>query len=86
MFVNGATPDRRAHPGVRRFAISLARAGYAVFVPDLPGIATGELSLRTLEAAVECATEAAEDAETRGGRIGLVGVSVGGTLALLVAA
>jgi pimeloyl-ACP methyl ester carboxylesterase len=86
MFVNGATPDGRAHPGVRRFAISLARAGYAVFVPDLPGIATGELSLRTLDATVECAIKAAEDAETRGGRIGLVGVSIGGTLALLAAA
>jgi pimeloyl-ACP methyl ester carboxylesterase len=86
MFVNGATPDGRAHPGVRRFAISLARAGYAVFVPDLPGIASGELSPRTLDAAVECATKAAEDAETSGGRIGLVGVSIGGTLALLVAA
>jgi pimeloyl-ACP methyl ester carboxylesterase len=86
MFVNGATPDGRAHPGVRRLAISLARAGYAVFVPDLPGIASGELSPRTLDAARECAIRAAEDGETRGSRIGLVGVSIGGTLALLVAA
>ena len=86
MFVNGATPDGRAHPGVRRFAASLARAGYIVFIPELPGVAAGELSLPTLAASVECAVRAAGSAETRDGRIGLVGVSVGGTLALLTAA
>ena len=57
-----------------------------MFVPDLPGIASGELSPRTLAAAVECATAGADAMATRGGRIGLVGVSIGGTLALLVAA
>ena len=77
---------RPAHSGVRRFVTSLARAGNVVFVPDLPGIASGELSPRTLAAAVECATAGADAGETRGGRIGLVGVSIGGTLALLVAA
>ena len=86
MFVNGATPDGRAHAGVRRFAASLARAGYVVFVPELPGVAAGELSLPTLAASVECAVRAADSAETREGRIALVGVSVGGTLALLAAA
>ena len=86
LFVNGATPDGQAHSGVRRFMTSMARAGYVVLLPDLPGIASGELSSRTLAAAVECATGGADAAETRAGRIGLVGVSIGGTLALLVAA
>lgn len=86
MFANGATPDGRDHPGVRRFAASLARAGYIVFIPELPGVAVGELSLPTLAASVECAARAADSAETYGGRIGLFGVSVGGTLALLTAA
>ena len=86
LFVNGATPDGRAHPGVRRFASSLARSGCAVYVPDLPGIADGELSPRTLEAAVDCATRTSEEPSTRDGRVALVGVSIGGTLALLVAA
>ena len=86
MFVNGATPDGRAHPGVRRFARALARAGYIVFIPELPGVAAGELSLPTLAAAVECVAAAADSTETRDGRIALVGVSVGGTLALLAAA
>ncbi len=86
LFVNGATPDGQAHSGVRRFVTSLARAGYVAFLPDLPGIASGELSPRTLAAAVECATGGADAVEARAGRIGLVGVSIGGTLALLVAA
>jgi pimeloyl-ACP methyl ester carboxylesterase len=86
MFANGATPDGRAHAGVRRFGASLARAGYMVFIPELPGVAAGELSLSTLAACVECAVEAANSAEARNGRIGLLGVSVGGTLALLAAA
>ncbi len=86
MFVNGATPDGRAHAGVRRFAASLARAGYIVFIPELPGVAAGELSLPTLAASVGCAAAAADSAESRDGRIALFGVSVGGTLALLAAA
>jgi pimeloyl-ACP methyl ester carboxylesterase len=86
VFVNGATPDGRAHPGVRRLGASLARIGYLVYVPDLPGIARGELTPVTLAAAVDCASAAARSPACRSGRVGLVGVSVGGTLALLVAA
>jgi pimeloyl-ACP methyl ester carboxylesterase len=85
LFVNGATPEGRTHAVVRRLASSLARSGHIVFVPDLPGIANGELSPRTLGAAIECATCAADAAETRDSRIALVGVSIGGTVALLVA-
>jgi len=85
MFLNGATAEGRTHAVVRRLATSLARSGHVVFVPDLPGIANGELSPRTLGAAVECATCAVDAAETRDGRIALVGVSIGGTVALLVA-
>jgi acetyl esterase/lipase len=86
LFANGATPDGRAHPVVRRLALALARSGYATFIPDLPGISGGELTPATLAAAVECAQEIADSPETKDGRVGLVGVSVGATLALLVAA
>jgi pimeloyl-ACP methyl ester carboxylesterase len=85
LFANGATPDGRAHPGVRRLGLALASSGYIVFIPDLPGIAAGEMSPRTLGAASGCALAAADSDEVEGGRVGLVGVSVGGTLALLVA-
>jgi pimeloyl-ACP methyl ester carboxylesterase len=86
LFANGATADGRAHPGVRRLGLALARSGYLVFVPDLPGVAGGELSPQSLAAAIDCTERAADWSEADGGRIGLVGVSVGGTLALLVAA
>jgi pimeloyl-ACP methyl ester carboxylesterase len=86
LFANGATPDGRAHPGVQRLGLALAGSGHVVFIPDLPGIATGEMSPRTLTAAAECVSQVVDSDETERGRVGLVGVSVGGTLALLVAA
>ncbi len=86
VIANGATPDGRAHPIVRRFGVALARSGYAVYIPDLPGIAEGVLTPATLAAAVGATTEIVDARETWAGRAGIVGVSVGGTLALLVAA
>ncbi len=86
VFLNGATPDGRKHPTVRRLAHSLARAGFFVFVPELSGVAAGELSPETLEQAVAIAEGASSEPETAGGRVALAGVSVGGTLALLTAA
>jgi pimeloyl-ACP methyl ester carboxylesterase len=83
VFVNGATPDGRAHPTVLRLGVALARCGYTVLIPDLPGIARGELSPETLAAAVTFTHAAREQA---GGRLALAGVSVGATLALLTAA
>lgn len=78
VIVNGATELGRREPMLRRLARGLARAGYLVFVPDLPGLARGELTERTVEATV-AVTRAAGD------RVGLLGISVGTSLALLAA-
>lgn len=86
VFMNGATPDGRSHPVVQRLGVALARAGIGVFIPDLPGVAGGELSPRTLACSVAVAEAAAGSADTADGRIALAGVSIGGTLALLAAA
>jgi pimeloyl-ACP methyl ester carboxylesterase len=86
VFLNGATPDGRRHPTVRRLAFALARGGIAVVVPDLAGVAAGELSLKTLAQSVAVAEEAAASTEAGRGRVALAGVSVGATLALLTAA
>ena len=86
VFVNGATPDGRTHPMVLRLSLALARSGQLVFIPDLPGIAGGELSPATLGAAIAYVRAAADSAESRQSRIGLAGVSVGASLALLTAA
>ena len=86
VFVNGATPDGRAHPMVLRLSLALARSGQLVFIPDLPGIAGGELSPATLAASNQYVRAAADSTEAAHGRIGLAGVSVGASLALLTAA
>jgi acetyl esterase/lipase len=86
VFMNGATPDGRRHPTVHRLSLALARAGVRTFIPDLAGIAGGELSPATLAQAVAVSHAASSSPETSDSRVALVGVSVGGTLALLTAA
>jgi pimeloyl-ACP methyl ester carboxylesterase len=86
VFVNGATPDGRRHPIVRRLGLGLARAGFLVYVPELPGIGRGELTPTTLQSTIEVVTAAADTPEASLGRVGLAGVSIGGSLALLTAA
>ena len=85
VFLNGATRRGRFHPRVRDAAGGLARAGYLVFVPDLPGVRFGEITTRTLDGAVLAVREAQRQPDVRGGRVALYGVSTGATLALLVA-
>ncbi len=86
VFASGATPEGRTHPVVLRLGLALARAGYMVSIPELPGVAGGVLTPATLDAAISSTTEIADAQQSLHGRVGLVGVSVGGTLALLVAA
>ena len=86
VFMNGATPDGRAHPMVLRLALALARTGHLVLIPDLPGVAGGELSPATLATATAFTKAAADMPEAAHGRVALAGVSVGGSLALLAAA
>jgi pimeloyl-ACP methyl ester carboxylesterase len=85
VFVNGATRRGRHHPNVQGLARGLARAGYLVVVPDLPGLRAGEITTRTAEAAVSVARETADRPDARDGKVALYGVSVGTSLALLAA-
>jgi pimeloyl-ACP methyl ester carboxylesterase len=85
VFLNGVTARGRHHPDVERLARGLARVGFLVFVPDPPGLARGEITERTLAAAIGVVRAAANSADTEGGRVGLVGVSIGASLGLLVA-
>jgi len=85
VFVNGATARGRHHPEVQRLARGLARAGYLVLVPDLPGLARGEITRRTLRATIAVVRAAADRPDARGSRVAIFGVSVGGTLGLLAA-
>ncbi len=85
VFVNGATPLGREEPPVVRLAEGLARAGYRVYVPDLPGLREGIISTRTASSTAQVTLAAAEDPDTSEERVSLVGASVGASLALLAA-
>jgi pimeloyl-ACP methyl ester carboxylesterase len=85
VFANGATELGRHHPDVQRLARGLARAGYLVLVPDLPGLRRGEISLQTLHATVAVARAVTRWQAVRERRVGFVSVSVGASLALLAA-
>ncbi|HET7855229.1 MAG TPA: alpha/beta fold hydrolase [Gaiellaceae bacterium] len=85
VFVNGATRRGRHHPQVQRLARGLARAGFLVVVPDLPGLRLGAITPATTAATIRTVRAAADSADAKGGQVGLYGVSVGATLALLAA-
>lgn len=85
IFVNGAHPLRRREPVVWRLAQGLARAGYVVFVPDIPGLGDGTVTARTLEATSEVTAAACARRDVRAGRVALVGASTGAGLALIAA-
>ena len=84
-FVNGVVTEGRELPEVRRIAEGLARAGYLVVVPDLPGLRRGEIRPETVHETLEVAREISERPDAREGGVGLLGVSTGATLALIAA-
>jgi pimeloyl-ACP methyl ester carboxylesterase len=86
VFINGAHPQRRREPVVTRLSRGLARAGFIVFVPDLPGLGEGTITNHTLESAQLVAAAAAAHPDVRRGRVALIGASTGAGLALLTAA
>ena len=85
VFLNGATRRGRLHPDVQDLARGLARAGYVALVPDLPGLPLGEITDKTVASAAAVTRAAAARADVARGRVALIGVSAGATLALLVA-
>lgn len=85
LFVNGAHPLRRREPVVTRLSRGLARAGYLVVVPDIPGLGEGTITSRTFEATRAVILTAAERPDVRGSRVALIGASTGAGLAILAA-
>ena len=83
VFMNGATPDGRTHPTVLRLGTALAGTGHLALIPDLPGIAGGELSPATLAASIGLTADAVTASDVAQGRVALAGVSIGASLALL---
>jgi pimeloyl-ACP methyl ester carboxylesterase len=85
VFVNGATEQGHLHPDVQRLVRGLARVGFLVVVPELPGLRHGEITLRTLATLVSIARSTADRPDARGHSVGFAGVSVGSSLALAAA-
>lgn len=85
VFINGTTPEGRELRAVRSLAEGLARSGFVVFVPDLPGLREDEISPETVSAAGSAVHAAADYPGVRGNEVSLVGASTGATLALIVA-
>lgn len=85
LFINGTTPEGRTLPEVRNLARGLARAGYLVVVPDLPGLRSDEITEETVSSTLETTRAVADRPDARDGRVGLIGVSTGATLAILAA-
>ena len=83
--VNGAVPEGRKLPAVRQLAKGFARAGYLAVVPDLPGLTEDRITPRTVDAATEVAGAISARPDAGDGKVALVGVSTGATLALLAA-
>jgi pimeloyl-ACP methyl ester carboxylesterase len=79
VLVHGLTPDGKDDPRLAEAAALLARAGFDVAVPTVPGLT--RLRLRPDDRDPVIATIAARDAPTV-----IVGVSVGAGLAMLAAA
>jgi pimeloyl-ACP methyl ester carboxylesterase len=84
-FANGTIPEGRKLPEARRLAEGLARAGYLVVVPDLPGLTEDRITPGSVAETADVARAIPGRPDAANDRVALVGISTGATLALLAA-
>ncbi|MCA1588558.1 MAG: hypothetical protein LC744_07880 [Chloroflexi bacterium] len=85
LLVFGVNNLGRNHPSIERVADGLARSGVAVVVPDSKMLLEGRLEVGEIDGVVRAFQLLAARPEVDRSRIGIVGFSVGGSLALLAA-
>jgi len=85
LLVFGVNNLGRNHPAIERVADGLARTGVAVLVPDSRTLLEGRLEIEEVDGVVRAFELLAARPEVDRERIGIVGFSVGGSLALLAA-
>jgi len=85
LLVFGVNNVGRNHPAVERVADGLARTGVAVLVPDSRTLLEGRLEVGEIDGVVRAFQLLAARPEVDRERLGIVGFSVGGSLALLAA-
>lgn len=83
LLVHGVHPGGMREPRLVRFARILAAEGYRVVTPQLSALAEFRLDPETATRIAEAAAELAR--ESPDGRVGIVGISIGGGMALLAA-
>jgi dienelactone hydrolase len=86
LLVFGVNNLGRNHPSIERVADGLARTGVAVLVPDSRTLLEGRLEIGEIDGVVRAFQLLAARPEVDRERVGIVGFSVGGSLALLAAA
>ena len=82
IFVSGTRAEGRKLHEIRRLAEGLARAGYLVVVPDLPGLTEDRITPQSVDAATQVAQKISSTPDAEDGEVALVGVSTGATLAV----
>jgi dienelactone hydrolase len=85
LLVFGVNNLGRNHPAIERVADGLARTGVAVVVPDSRALIEGRLEIGEIDGVVRAFQLLAARPEVDRERMGIVGFSVGGSLALLAA-
>jgi dienelactone hydrolase len=85
LLVFGVNNVGRNHPVIERVADGLARTGVAVLVPDSRTLLEGRLEVTGIDDVVQAFQLLAARPEIDRTRLGIVGFSVGGSLALLAA-
>ena len=85
LLVFGVNNLGRNHPAIERVADGLARTGVAVVVPDSRTLLEGRLEVGEIDGVVRAFQLLAARPEVDRERLGIVGFSVGGSLALLAA-
>ena len=83
LLVFGVNNLGRNHPSIERVADGLARTGVAVLVPDSRTLLEGRLEVGEIDGVVRAFQLLATRPEVDRSRLGIVGFSVGGSLALL---
>jgi acetyl esterase/lipase len=86
LLVFGVNNVGRNHPAIIRVAEGLARSGVAVLVPDSRSMLEGRLRADDLDKVIAAFQLLATRPEVDSARVGMVGFSVGGSLALIAAA
>lgn len=86
IMVLGARPVDKDDPVVSHFAEGMSRVGAVVMVPASDGLAAGRINVDEVDLLVRETADLARQFPTDGRRLGYVGLSVGGSLALIAAA